>query len=122
MRLLIIDDEKQICEEFRETLEQEGYQVDTASDGKKGLDMVRSKKYDVVFLDAAMPSWDGQEVLKRIRRFSAVPVALISGFLTNTREQEIMELGAFACLRKPLELNEVKALLRGVEHFHASAR
>lgn len=115
MRLLIVDDEKMICEEFRETLEQEGYQVDCALDGRKGLEKIRSGDYDVVFLDAAMPSLGGQEVLKKIRGFSRVPVAFISGFLTNTREKEILQQGAFACLRKPLELDRVKSLLRSVE-------
>jgi len=116
VRLLIVDDEKMICEEFRETLEQEGHQVDCARDGKEGLEKIQSQSYNVVFLDAAMPSLDGQGVLKKIRTFSQVPVALISGFLTSTREKEIMQQGAFACLRKPLDLDRLKSLLRAVEN------
>ena len=115
MRLLIVDDEKMICEEFRETLEQDGHQVDCARSGKEGLKKIQTENYNVIFLDAAMPSLSGEEVLKKIRTFSQVPVAIISGFLSSTREKEILQQGAIACLRKPLDLDQVKFLLRSVE-------
>ena len=68
-----------ICEEFRETLEQEGFEVDWAVSGKEGLQKIQSNRYSLVFLDSAMPVMDGKKVLERIRHFSQVPVALISG-------------------------------------------
>ena len=116
MRLLIVDDEKMICEEFRETLEQEGYQVDCALNGKEGVAKVQTQNYSLVFLDVAMPSLDGQGVLKRIRTFSQVPVAFISGFLTGSREKQIMQQGAFVCLRKRLDLDRVRSVIRNVEN------
>ena len=90
-----------ICEEFRETLEHEGYEVDFALNGKEGLQKIQAQDYNLVFLDSAMPFMDGKKVLERIRHFSRVPVALISGFLTESKEKEILHLGAMACLRKP---------------------
>ena len=114
VKLLIVDDEKMICEEFRETLEQEGHQVDCALNGKEGLRKIQANHYHLVFLDWAMPFLDGKEVLENIRRFSRVPVALITGFLPESKEKEILNLGAMVCLRKPLDLGRVKSLIHSV--------
>ncbi len=103
-----------ICEEFRETLEQEGYEVDWALSGKEGLQKIQSNHYHLVFLDSAMPVMDGKKVLERIRHFSQVPVALITGFLPESKEKEILNLGAMVCLHKPLDLDRVKSLIHAV--------
>ncbi len=116
VKLLIVDDEKMICEEFRETLEHEGYEVDCALNGKEGVEKIQSNRYNLVFLDSAMPFMDGKKVLERIRHFSRVPVALITGFLPESKEKEMLRLGAMVCLRKPLDLDRVKALVRTVEN------
>ena len=114
VKLLIVDDEKMICEEFRETLEQEGYEVDCAFNGKEGLQKIQAQHYNLVFLDSAMPFMDGKKVLERIRHFSRVPVALITGFLPESKEKEVLRLGAMVCLRKPLDLDRVKSLIHTV--------
>jgi len=111
---LIVDDEKMICEEFRETLEQEGHKVDFALNGKEGLQKIQAHDYNLVFLDSAMPFMDGKKVLERIRHFSKVPVALITGFLPESKEKEMLHLGAMVCLRKPLELDRVRSLIHTV--------
>lgn len=103
-----------ICEEFRETLEQEGHRVDCALNGKEGLQKIQHNDYNLVFLDSSMPFMDGKKVLQRIRGFSRVPVALITGFLSESKEKEILHLGAMACLRKPLDLDRVKSLIHTV--------
>ena len=103
-----------ICEEFRETLEQEGHQVDCAFSGKEGLRKIQENHYNLVFLDSSMPVMDGQKVLERIRHFSRVPVALITGFLPESKEKEVLHLGAMVCLRKPLDLDRVKSLIHTV--------
>ena len=103
-----------ICEEFRETLEQEGYEVDCALNGKEGLQKIRDHHYNLIFLDSGMPLMDGKKVLERIRHFSRVPVALITGFMPESKEKEILHLGAMVCLRKPLDLDRVKSLIHNV--------
>ncbi len=103
-----------ICEEFRETLEHEGHQVDYALDGKEGLEMIQANQYNLVFLDSSMPEMDGKKVLERIRSFSPVPVALITGFMPESKEKEVLHLGAMVCLRKPLDLDRVKCLIHTV--------
>ena len=114
MKLLIVDDEPMICEEFRETLEQEGHEVDCALSGKESLEKIEEGRYDLVFLDFSMPFMDGKKVMKKIRSFSPVPVALITGFLPESKEKEILDLGAMACLRKPLDLDRIKSLIHTV--------
>jgi DNA-binding response OmpR family regulator len=111
---LIVDDEKMICEEFRETLEHEGHEVDCALDGKEGLQKIQDNQYKLVFLDSSMPRMDGKKVLERIRHFSRVPVAFITGFLPESKEREILHLGAMVCLRKPLDLDRVRSLIHTV--------
>lgn len=100
-----------ICEEFRETLENEGHKVDCALNGKEGLLKIQANQYNLVFLDSSMPFMDGKKVLERIRHFSRVPVAMITGFLPESKEKEALRLGAMVCLRKPLDLDRVKSLI-----------
>ena len=113
-KLLMIDDEKDICEEFLETLEQEGYEVDVATKGEEGLRKVRQNHYDLILLDESMPGMEGDKVFEYLREFSKVPVAFVSGFLTPTKEKKVMSMGAVKCLRKPLVLAEVKSLIHSV--------
>lgn len=115
MHLLIIDDEQSICEEFHETLEQQGHQVDFATNGKEGIYKIQTNTYDLVFLDASMPFMNGKKVLENIRHFSNVPVAFITGFLPESQEKEILNLGALICMQKPLELNRVESLIKTIE-------
>lgn len=114
VKLLIIDDEKNICEEFREVLKQEGFDVDVATSGKDGLRKVRQNLYNLVFLDESMPGMEGDKVFESLREFSKVPVAFVSGFLTPSKERKVMSMGAVACLSKPLDLDQVKSLIHSV--------
>ena len=114
VKLLMIDDEKVICEEFKETLEQEGCEVDIATKGEDGLRMIRRNLYNLVLLDESMPGMEGDKIFEYLREFSKVPVAFVSGFLTPTKEKKVMSMGAVKCLRKPLELGEVKSLIHSI--------
>jgi len=109
--VLIIDDEKEICREFQEIMEDEGHEVHTATRGKQGIEMVRSRKIELVFLDVLMPGMEGREVYEEIRKFSDVPVVIMSGYMPQHKEAEVLHLGASACLKKPLDLKEVRELV-----------
>ena len=115
-RILIVDDEKIICEEFREILEEEKHEVDTATNGEEALSKVREKDYDIVFLDVVMPHMEGREVFEAIKKIRPVPVAIMSGYMPPNKEREVLALGAIACLAKPLDLARVKSLLRNVAY------
>ena len=113
-KLLMIDDEKAICEEFLETLEQEGYEVDVATKGEDGLQKVRQNRYDLILLDESMPGMEGDKVFEYLRQFSKVPGVFVSGFLTPAKEKKVMAMGAVMCLSKPLDLDRVKSLIQTV--------
>lgn len=113
--ILIVDDEKAICEEFRGLLEEEGHQVDIATSGAEAFRMVREKKFNVIFLDVLLPRMEGRQIYEELRKINdSVPVVFMSGYLPPNKEKEVITLGAKACLRKPLDLEEVKKLINSV--------
>lgn len=113
-KILIIDDEKGICEEFRDILQDDGHEVEVAHNGPDGLQLVGVKDFDLIFLDVLMPRMEGNEVFARIRKIKNVPVAIMSGFLPANKEKDILALGAVACLRKPLNLERVRKIIEQV--------
>ena len=114
-RILIVDDEAQICEEFRDILQEENHEVDIALNGEEAIEKVSETQYDLVFLDVLMPRMEGRQVFESIQKISPVPVAIMSGYMPPNKERDVLALGAVACLRKPLDLNRVKSLLRSIE-------
>ena len=114
-RILIVDDEKMICDEFSEILEEENHTVDVAYGGEEALKKVQDKDFDLIFLDVLMPRMEGREVFERIKQIKKTPVAIMSGYMPPNKEREVLSLGAVACLRKPLDLERVRSLLRSLE-------
>ncbi len=110
-KILIIDDEVGVCEEFSGILREEEHEVDTALNGEEGLTKLAEKSYDLIFLDVLMPRMEGREALERIRQISKTPVVIMSGYLPAHKEKEIIQAGALACLKKPLELRQVYELI-----------
>jgi len=113
-KILIIDDEKGICEEFRDILQEDGHQVDVAQSGPEGIKKVEENDYDLVFLDVLMPRMEGREVFENIKKMKNTPVAIMSGFLPPNKEKDILRLGAVACLKKPLNLYQVRDIVQDV--------
>ena len=114
-KVLIVDDEEDICQEFSEILIEEGHHTDTASSGEEALQKVEENQYDIVFLDVLMPRMEGRQIFEEIKKRSKVSVAIMSGYMPPNKEKEVLALGAIACLKKPLELERVRSLLRLVE-------
>jgi len=114
-KILIIDDEKLICEEFREILQEENHQVDIAFDGESGIKKVQESNYDLVFLDVLMPRMEGGEVFRKIKAIRSVPIVIMSGYLPAHKEKEVLSQGAAAVFKKPLDLNRVRTLIRQIE-------
>lgn len=110
-KILVIDDEKEICREFQDIMEDDGHSVKSATSGKQGLQLIEKEKFDLVFLDVLMPGMEGREVFEEIRKISDVPVIIMSGYMPPQTEQAVVNLGARACLRKPLDLGEVRKLV-----------
>ena len=70
MRLLIVEDEKEICDMVAKSLYDAGYEVDTCYDGKEALDCILTEAYDLIVLDLNLPGMDGMEILKELRQFN----------------------------------------------------
>ena len=114
-KILIVDDEKLICEEFKDILQEEGHEVDVAFNGIDGLQKVQETAFDLVFLDVLMPRMEGREVFEKIKKISQVPVAIMSGYIPPNKEKEVLALGAVACFKKPLELARVRSLIDSIK-------
>jgi two-component system nitrogen regulation response regulator GlnG len=121
-RVLVADDERSICEAFVLLLEAEGHTPLTASTGEEALRLVRSAHPDLVFVDVRMPGTDGLAVLKEIRRFDpALPVVVMTAFGTLDTAAEALRNDAFDYLGKPLDVSQLRQVLRRALHSPAPA-
>lgn len=113
--ILVIDDDRDICELVQLTLEGLGLDVLLAYSGEDGLQLVRSRGNEIqlIFLDFAMPGLSGVDVLERIKQeFPNVPVVIMSGYVND--KSEVVALGATDVLQKPFLLSDVEERLQSV--------
>ncbi len=112
MRILIVDDEKNLRFTLAEILQEEGYEVSSAATGEEALAMSQQHHYDVVLLDVRMPGIDGVEVFRELRRrHDMVRVILMSAFAIDDLKRAALDEGAIAFLEKPLDIQKVVALI-----------
>jgi two-component system response regulator MtrA len=113
-RLLLIEDDASIREIVSIGLKAAGFRVVTAIDGRQGLASARSGGFDAVILDVMLPSLDGFEVCREIRKFSRVPVVMLTARTDLIDVVVGLESGADDYVKKPFELPELTARLRAV--------
>jgi DNA-binding NtrC family response regulator len=111
-KVLVIDDEKSIRSTLKEILEYEKYEVEVAADGLEGLEIIKTKKFDVILCDIKMPKMDGIEVLENIMKSTDTPIVMISGHGNIDTAVEAIKKGAFDYIAKPLDLNRLLVTLR----------
>ena len=116
-KILIVDDEPSMREGLADNLEFEGYETEMAANGKEALDMIITRKYDLVVLDVMMPEMSGFDVCKELRkRTISVPVILLTAKGEEIDKVLGLELGADDYITKPFSLREliarIKAILR----------
>lgn len=115
MKVLIVEDEVQLCESLKELLEAENCSVDYVHDGLSAEDYIMTDAYDVVVLDIMLPGMDGIEVLTRIReRGSTVPVLLLTAKKSPNDKISGLDKGADDYLTKPFAPGELMARLRAL--------
>jgi len=113
-RVLVVDDDSNICELIRLYLEKEGFVVTISYDGKKALDAFREQAPDIVILDIMLPGMDGWQVCREIRRMSAIPIIMLSAKDETFNKVLGLELGADDYMVKPFEPKELIARIRAV--------
>ena len=113
-RILLVDDEPLIIKGLRFTLEQEGYEILTASDGEEALEVFHSEPVDLVLLDVMLPKLDGIQVCQRIRETSNVPILMLTAKGEDMDKILGLEYGADDYMTKPFNILEVKARIKTV--------
>ncbi len=113
-KILVVDDESAISDIIKFNFEKEGYLIDTADNGKGAIELAAENNYDLILLDIMMPKLNGFEALREIRKFSDVPVIMLTA-----REDEVdkvlgLELGADDYVVKPFSMRELLARVKAV--------
>ena len=115
MKILLVDDERQLTSALAVILKQNKFSVDIASDGEEGLDMALTDDYDVIVLDIMMPKIDGLSVLKSIRNNKiSTPILMLSAKSEINDKIDGLNLGADDYLTKPFDTNELLARIRAL--------
>ena len=113
-KILVVDDEKNICELLRLYLEKEGYTVIMAFNGIQAVELFKAEDPQLILLDIMMPSMDGWEVCRIIRERSQVPIIMITAKGETFDKVMGLELGADDYIVKPYDMKEVIARVRAV--------
>ena len=113
-KILLVDDDKGLCELLNEFLESEGFEVETVNDGEKAVPRALGERFSLVILDVMLPGLGGIEVLKSIRRQSSVPVLMLTARGDDVDRIVGLELGADDYLPKPFNPRELIARIRAV--------
>lgn len=122
-RILVVDDEQNICDMLSRHFRFLGYEVDTCNNGKEALDVMSKKRFDVVISDIMMPVMDGMELLREVQKsYPMVHCIMITGYVTMDNVLLCMRKGAKTCVFKPLEdmtelEDAVKSSIETLKHW-----
>lgn len=115
MRLLIIEDEKKLCDTIAKSLHASGYETDVCYDGNEALEMVYSEEYDLIVLDLNLPGTDGMEILRQLREYNEETRVLILSARSQIADKVWgLDAGANDYMDKPFHLQELEARIRSL--------
>ncbi|MGP1434473.1 MAG: response regulator transcription factor [Catonella sp.] len=115
MRILVVEDEQELCESIAKGLRLDGYEVDTAFDGEEAWEMTSVESYDLIILDLNLPKMDGMEVLKNIRKEDNETGILILSARGGLKDKiDGLDNGANDYLCKPFHFEELEARVRSL--------
>lgn len=112
LSILLVEDEKNICDFISTSLSAQDYRISTTHTGKEALPIITSQCPDLILLDLGLPDMDGMEIIRQVRTWSSVPIIVLSA---RTQEQEkvrALDLGADDYLTKPIGTSELLARIR----------
>ena len=115
MRILIIEDEKKLCEAIGKSLHSAGYEIDVCYDGREALEMIFIEEYDLIVLDLNLPGVDGMDILKLLRDENEETKVLILSARSQIADKvEGLDAGANDYMEKPFHLKELEARVRSL--------
>ena len=110
--VLIIEDEKSICDFIGKTLDSHEYKVTVANNGKDGLALITSSLPDLVLLDLGLPDMDGMDIIRKTREWSSLPIIVISARTQEKEKVQALDAGADDYITKPFGTFELQARIR----------
>jgi two-component system KDP operon response regulator KdpE len=113
-RVLVVEDESGIRKVVRDALEREGHEVETAVDGQEALELCEGRDFDLVITDLAMPRVSGLDLVREIRRKSAVPVLVLTVRHEEKEKVRLLDAGADDYVTKPFGVAELLARVRAL--------
>ena len=115
MRLLVVEDERALCESIAKGLRLDGYEVDTVFDGEEAMDIISTDSYDLIILDLNLPGMDGLDILKNMRASdNETNVLILSARGGLSDKIEGLDSGANDYLCKPFHFEELEARVRSL--------
>lgn len=127
--ILIIEDDAQIRNFIKYSVEKEGYKAFSASNAQNGMNMIVSEQIDLVLLDLGLPDFDGVELIKKVREWSEIPIIVVSARDQDKEKVSVLDEGADDYLTKPFSATELLARIRvalrhlykqGTKAFHTT--
>lgn len=108
IKILVVDDNEPFAVNLKDILEVKGYEVQTATDGFKGLELFKKIKFSLVIMDIKMPVMNGVETFKKMKEIDpGVPVIMVTAYALENLIKESLVNGAFGCLYKPLNFDKL---------------
>ena len=113
--ILVVDDQFSDRETLKVILEDKGYRVATAKDGTEAIEMVRSRHYDIIFLDVKLPDMSGVETFERVKKIDPeATVIMMTGYTEEDLVRRAISEGAYTCIYKPFDVEKVMGLVEEI--------
>ena len=113
--ILVVDNEFADRESLKAILEDKGYRVATARDGAEAIEMVKSRHYDIIFLDVRLPDMSGVETFERVKKIDPqATVIMMTGYTEEDLVKRAVSQGAYTCIYKPFDMDKVIAVVEDI--------
>jgi DNA-binding NtrC family response regulator len=113
--ILVVDDKFSDRETLKTILEDKGYRVAAAKDGTEAIEMVKSKHYNIIFLDVILPGMDGVETFEHVKVIDPeVTVIMMTGYTEEDLVRKAVNEGAYTCVYKPFNMEKLIELVEGI--------
>jgi len=121
--ILVVDDDEVIRSLFKETLEEQGHRVITVEAASEGLELVKQRDFDLIFLDLKMPGMDGAELFRQIKTVKPrLPVTIITGYPDSEMMASALAQGPFGVMNKPFGESDIIAAVANFLHIAHKGR